>query len=353
MKIAYALCSWGLGHATRSLPIIRRLAEDGHEIDIICSGKPLEFLKKNLLDTVDYVEFPEPPNPFSAGGLGVSFGFSSKMPAVALSVISERRRFNRYFSAEKPQMVISDSRYGVGTAKVPSFFVSHQLTLMSPYFFRPMHFTELLNYAFKSYRKLIVPDFENDGLSGDMSHNLLFTRRKRIEYVGPLSDFRFKGVKKDVDCLISVSGPEPTRTDFEKKIFEHIGDISGNVVVSLGKAGSDVPYDVGDATVYDHMDKDTRENLMNRAKIVVSRSGYSTVMDLYVLRSKALYIPTPGQTEQECLARYLKAKGVSYFVPQKKLNFPNDLKEAKAYKGFNDKYDVEQSVDNFMDVVFN
>ncbi len=352
MKIAFALCSWGFGHATRSLPLIRTLVKDGHQVDVICSGRPLEFLKKNMSDSVGYVSFPESPNPFSGSGSNFTLNLAATLPSLVMSVARERKRFNRYFLKNRPDLVVSDSRYGIDTSKAPSFLISHQLRFMSPVVFKPLNFTELLNRCFRNYRKLIVPDFDKDNISGDLSHNLKLTNRERVEYIGVLSDFCKKPEKEDIDYLISISGPEPTRTDLEKKIFEQIDSLEGNVVVSLGKTGSSSPLVRGNAQVYNYMDKDTRENIMNRAKIVVSRSGYSTIMDLYVMQKKALYIPTPGQTEQEYLARYLKDKGVSDFVSQDRLDIPENLAAAKRYKGFTKRYDVKKSVDNFMDVIF-
>ncbi len=352
MKIAFGLCSWGLGHATRSLPLIRQLVKDGHDVDIICSGRPLEFLKINLSDSVNYVAFPEQPDPISSGMSSFIFNFAKNIPALLLSIVSEKERFKKYFSRNKPDIVVSDSRYGIDTDKVPSFLISHQLRFMSPYLFKPLSFTESLNGFFKNYRKLIVPDFEENDISGALSHDLMFTERKRVEYIGVLSDFSKVEVKKDIDCMVSISGPEDARADFEKKVFEQLDTLGGNVVVSLGKTGSSDPVVRGNARIYDYMDKDTRDNFLNRAKIVVSRSGYSTMMDLYVLQKKALYIPTPGQTEQEYLARYLKEKGISHFVTQDNLDILQDLKVAKRYKGFTRKYDVKKSVDNFMDVIF-
>jgi len=48
MQIIYGVCSWGLGHATRSLPIMRKLISEGHELAIISNGRTLELLKKEL-----------------------------------------------------------------------------------------------------------------------------------------------------------------------------------------------------------------------------------------------------------------------------------------------------------------
>jgi len=43
---------------------------------------------------------------------------------------------------------------------------------------------------------------------------------------------------------------------------------------------------------------------------VISRSGYTTIMDLAVLEKKAYFIPTPGQNEQEYLAKRLTKLGI-------------------------------------------
>ena len=56
MKIIYGVCSWGLGHATRSLPVIRRLMDENNEITIISNGRTLELLKKELDEKIEYID---------------------------------------------------------------------------------------------------------------------------------------------------------------------------------------------------------------------------------------------------------------------------------------------------------
>ncbi len=356
MRISYAICSWGLGHTTRSAPLIDKLLKEGHKVDVICSGRSYDFLKGYLKsDDVDYIRYPEPSNPFSAGDSNFTLNFLRKTPSVLKSIIDERRMFRKYFEKVRPDMVISDSRFGIDTPKVPSYFITNQLRLISPMIYRPMSLTELLNLSSRNYKKFIVSDFrdEEESTTGGLNHGMRFIDERRVDYVGVISDFKYKDAKKDIDCMISISGPEPTRTDFEKKIFEQIDDLEGKVVVSLGKPGSGNVRSRDNAEVYDFMDKETREDLMNRAKLIVTRSGHSTIMDMYALKKRPLFIPTPGQTEQEYLARYLNGKKIGHFVPQKDMNLAEDARIAKSYKGFTRDYDTRRSVNRFMDAIFN
>jgi hypothetical protein len=170
-------------------------------------------------------------------------------------------------------------------------------------------------------------------------------------YVGVLSDFTRKKVKQDIDYLISISGPEPQRSLLEEKMFSQIHDLQGTVVVTLGKSEEQKKLHQNNITIYSFLTKEKREELLNRARLVISRSGYSTILDLAVLGKKALMIPTPGQIEQEYLGEYHTKKGMFYSVRQSSVELKRDVDRAKKTTGFTGKCNVKETVNNIINVV--
>jgi predicted glycosyltransferase len=212
--------------------------------------------------------------------------------------------------------------------------------------------SELFNsFFFRRYAGVIVPDFKEDSLSGDLSHNLNKIDENKLHYIGVLSDFKKKKTKKDIDYLVSISGPEPQRTIFEKKILSQIDELSGKVVVTLGKTENKDKFKEKNVETYSFLSKEDREDFLNRANLVISRSGYSTILDLSVIGTKALMVPTPGQVEQEYLGQYHNKKKTFYSVNQEKINLKNDIKKAKKTTGFKRKCDVDKSVENIIQII--
>ena len=206
-------------------------------------------------------------------------------------------------------------------------------------------------FFFKRFSGVIVPDYIENSISGDLSHNLKKIDENKLHYIGALSDFRKKNMKKDIDYLISISGPEPQRSILEGKLAVQVQDLDGNIVMTLGKVEKYSKMKKKNITTYSFLTKEKREELLNRAKIVVSRSGYSTIMDLGVIDTKALLIPTPGQIEQEYLSEYHNKKGTFYSVKQNEINLKKDVEVAKKSTGIKRNCDVNKTVKNFMDVL--
>jgi UDP-N-acetylglucosamine:LPS N-acetylglucosamine transferase len=122
--------------------------------------------------------------------------------------------------------------------------------------------------------------------------------------------------------------------------------------MSLGKTEEkDVPNDE-DIETYSFLPKEKREELLNRSKLVISRSGYSTIMDLAVIGTKALMIPTPGQIEQEYLATHLMKTNTCHTTTQEKLQLVKDVKLAEKTNGFTRTGNVEKTVENVLDIIF-
>jgi uncharacterized protein (TIGR00661 family) len=358
MKVLYAVCCLGLGHATRSLPIVRKLIDEGHELTIVTSGGGLALLQKELADQANYIDYEDYPIPYTSES-----GFILKMflrfPNLINSIYKEHEYFLKIIDNGGFDLVISDNRYGAFKRNLPSFLITHQLRLIAPKRLKFLeNTTELFNkYIQKYFKAILVPDFPENDISGDLCHNLNRIDESTLNYIGALSDFSYQDLDEDIDYLFSISGPEPQRKVLEKIILNQVNQIEGNIVVSLGNSNVKNIEEKrkslrDDITFYAFLPGNEREEILNRSKFIISRSGYSTITDLYVLNKKAFFIPTPEQTEQEYLALYHKEKGEFDFSIQEQLDLEKALPKALEYTGPDRKCDVKKSVENVFDVIF-
>lgn len=355
MNVIYGICSWGLGHATRSLPVIRKLIQEENDVTIISNGRSLQLLQRELGETAQYIDIPDYPLLISNNASQLIAKSLIYWPLFVKRIQAGLAKVTKMVNHGQYDLIFSDGRYDIYSTKIPSFFISHQIRIMNP--LRITFFewgSELFNkFFFKRFCGVLVPDNRYNNFSGDLSHNLKLIDEEKLFYVGLLSDFKKKDRVKDIDYFISLSGPEPQRTLLEKKIFSQITQLRGNIVITLGKTEEKKEIIQDSHQIYSFLTKEKREILMNRAKMVISRSGYSTIMDLAILGTKALMIPTPGQIEQEYLASYLNRQEIFYSINQKKLQLKKNTERAKKTKGVEKKYTVEKTIENVMDVITN
>lgn len=305
-KILFAVLNWGLGHATRSIPIIRRLKEDNNDIVIASSGDSLALLKENFVENI-FVELPDYNIRYGSVNMVVNGILQYRM-------VSKAIRSEFVFTAEiikkyNIELIISDNRYGVFSNNIRSILITHQINLMMPRgygFIKP--FTQKKNKKyFSNFNEIWVPDFEGDeNLSGALSHGISLS--VPISFIGPQSRFvKSKPLKKIYNLTFILSGPEPERTHFEHLIRKELVNFQGRAALVLGKIGAiknfETHYDV-----YNHLNSKEMQELILQSEYIVCRSGYSSIMDLSVLNAKAVLIPTPGQPEQEYLGKYMNQK---------------------------------------------
>lgn len=352
MKIIYGVCSWGLGHATRSLPVIRRLIEEKHDLTIISNGRSLELLKGELGEEIKYIDIPDYPMLLSENSRQFMAKSVVYWPTFIKSLHHGFSSLKKILAKEKYDRIISDGRYDIYSRHIPSFFISHQMRIMNPLRIKMLeNGSEIFNlFFFKRFCGVLVPDYKEDSLSGDLSHDLKRINEEKLHYVGVLSDFKKKTSKKDIDYLISISGPEPQRSMFEETLFSQIDDLSGKIVLTLGKTEQKDKFDKKGIETHSFLSKEKRQEYLNRAKLVVSRSGYSTILDLAVIGTKGLMTPTPGQIEQEYLSQYHNKMNTFYSVNQNKLDLSRDVEIAKKSTGIKRKCDVDKTVENIVQI---
>jgi uncharacterized protein (TIGR00661 family) len=265
----------------------------------------------------------------------LAFSILKQLPKILTIIKYENAWLNKIIDDYSINMVISDNRYGLYTSKVPCIFITHQLQIKTPLRIIEKAL-QRINYSYiNKYNACWVPDFEGENnISGSLAHphNLPKTA---LHYIGPLSRF---GILKTDNILynycISLSGPEPQRTVLETKIVAQIAQqqISGKIIIVRGLPNATdkivVPENV---TVYNHLIGNELGNVFAKSNYIICRSGYTTVMELLSLVKKAILIPTPGQTEQEYLAKKLQQQGWCYSVAQSEFNFTKAIDAAENF----------------------
>jgi len=229
-----------------------------------------------------------------------------------LIVINQEHRFvTNLAEGIQPEFIISDGRYGSYVKGIPSFIISHQISFVMPRGFGIFQrLGDYVNYkTFKRFNAVLVPDYGDTAhnLAGKMSHHPMLQKLEHY-YVGILSSLKKEDVEEDIHMLFSTGGfLSPHKPSFVDSLIEQAKIIPGKKIFILGKVGGDDNRSLGeyDIEILSSVAGHERQTIFNRAKMVVSRSGYTTIMDLVELEKPGVLIPTPGQTEQEYLAEYL------------------------------------------------
>jgi len=351
VKVAFGICSWGLGHATRTLPIIRKLIDEGDEVIVVSHGGALTLLRNELDGRASYHELPDYPAPATQHSKLMALDAFMSIPQYIFAMKREHTFVEKLLDDEKVDAIFSDNRFGFYSIRVPSFYMTHQLRIMNPLESHALESgTErLCAWLLKRLSGLIVPDFKDDGLAGRLAHDLSVIDESDVHYIGVLSDFERRTNNEDIDVFASISGPEPQRTAFEKIVLEQLKDFKGKAVVSLGKSAE--AQTSGNLEVRGLTAKQERENLLNRSKMIIARSGYSTIMDLCALGKKSLLVPTPGQTEQEYLAGYHMGRRNYFCVQERGLDLKSQLEAVSCWNPPRMQHSVARTVENAVSLI--
>ena len=344
-RILISPLDWGLGHATRCIPIIKELIKLGCEVVIAADKLTFSLLKKEF-PNIEFLVLEGYDIKYSKSRKALPFKIFGQIPKLLSRISMENKWLQKAIDEYKIDAVISDNRFGLYTKRVPCVYITHQLAIQTgskigDYIAQRIHY-----HYIKKYRQCWVPDFENEGLAGRLSHPKKLPQN--VTYIGALSRFeKLPGIEKLYDALILISGPEPQRTIFEKMILSSVKDKPGKTFIVRGLPSSTELISAPDDAVKieNHLDAASLNKVLQQSKVVISRSGYTTVMDLVKLGSKAILVPTPGQTEQEYLGKYLLSKRYFYSVSQKEFSFIKEINKAAKFafnkhEGFEEIYKV-------------
>lgn len=327
--ILVAPLNWGLGHATRCIPIIKALSENNYIPIIASDGIALALLKKEF-PNIQTLELPSYQIEYAKKGQNFKWKLLKNSLRTLKAVRQEKKIIENWIEKYDIDGIISDNRLGVFGRKVPSVYITHQLNVLTGN--TTWITSKIHQYVINKYTECWVPDHPgNLNLTGKLGH--IDSVNTKIKYIGPVSRLQKKLLPKKYDLLVILSGPEPQRGLLENHLKKEIVRFEGNVIFIEGNVESEQKIVVKEnVTYYNFMNSTALEQAFNESEMVLCRSGYTTIMDLAILRKKAFFIPTPGQYEQEYLAKKLKKEGLAPYSNQNDFRMEN-IEEIQDYKG--------------------
>ena len=330
-KLLLAPLDWGLGHATRCVPVIKELLSIGSEVWLAGEGAQEKLLRE---------EFPSLPF-LPLKGYRVKYGKTGltgrlvlQIPSILQSIKSENNWLKEQVSKYQFDGVISDNRYGLHHDNIFSVFITHQLCIKSSLGKWSEKILQQWNYKFiNRFYECWVPDEEGqNNLAGELSHPVKFPAIP-VKYIGGLSRFKKKDVAEIKDhLLITLSGPEPQRTILENRIIDEVVNYNGTATIARGlPAERNIIPSTNTIHFHNHLSSEELNNEAMKAALIIGRSGYSNVMDIAALQKKSILIPTPGQTEQEYLADHLMKKRFAFCINQNEFSLLKNIEEAGRF----------------------
>ena len=306
-QILISPLDWGFGHTTRCIPIIKRLLSQNNIITFAGNKTQTNFIRK---------EFPTIKTVF-INGYNITLDskkstylqITSQLFTITKAIKSEFAWVKNFVTNNKVDLIISDNRYGFRHHVIPSIFISHQLNLQVPKFKALVN--KKLSAFINKFNTCWIPDNPSINLSGELSNPSQLTIP--FQHIGIQSRFTKTNDLIKYDYLVIISGPKPENFNFLTQINNLFLNTSKSIAVaspieSLSK-NQNIDYFITPST-------QDLNRLINASTHIISRSGYTTLMDIYKLEKKGLFIPTKGQFEQEYLAKTIK---------QNNFTFINDL----------------------------
>ena len=344
VSVLLAPLDWGLGHATRCIPIINELIAQGAWVLVAASG-PQKILLEMEFPELEFFNIPGYEIRYKTGFL-LKWALIFRIPSILRQIRREHAWLEQCVAEHHIDLVISDNRYGLYHKKTLCVFITHQLFIQSGTGF--LKNTKSLpetkqekgswadrrilkwNYRFISkFSECWIPD--QDGIfsiAGILSHPPELPPLP-MKYIGILSRFKQEGTPIEKNSLLLLlSGPEPQRTQLEDIICMQLADMSLKTIIVRGLPGTNSPPPaINGVRIFNHLPADELNEIIQSSEFIIARSGYSTIMDLVKMKKNAILIPTPGQTEQEYLGHYLQENGWMFTVPQKGFNLRKALQD--------------------------
>jgi uncharacterized protein (TIGR00661 family) len=329
--VLVAPLDWGLGHATRCIPLIKELLACNCQVLLAAEGAGAALLQQ---------EFPQ-LQCLPLAGYRIHYARQGKLlpikmllqaPKILYRIYTENHWLKKTVRKYQVDAVISDNRLGLYHNQIPCIYITHQLAIQTGtgYWNRVL---QSIHYHFiKKFQRAWVPDTASTpGFAGQLSHPTALPAN--IEYIGCLSRFKkMMNAEIKYDLLVLLSGPEPQRSIFEALLLKQLKTFKGKVLLVRGLPGKTQILQATGIDIKNHLTAQELGAAICSTNMIICRSGYTTIMDLLCLGKKAILVPTPGQTEQEYLAKYLVEKKIFYSHPQKGFSLMNSLQAAANFE---------------------
>lgn len=329
-RILVAVLNWGLGHATRCIPIIEELQQHNFEVFIASDGAALQLLQEEF-PSIKSFKLPSYNISYSKSARSFKWKLFTETPRILNAIRLERKKINELVSAHQFQGIISDNRFGCRHNNIPSVFITHQLNVLSG---NTTYFSSKLHQKYIArFNECWIPDTPgNYNLSGIMGHAKQVP--KNIKYIGPLSRFNKIPQPKKYDYAIILSGPEPQRTMLEEKLLASFKNSAKKIILVRGvMTEKTIVTKSKNLKIKNYLKAKTLQKVLLSSEVIICRSGYSSIMDLAKLEKKAFLIPTPGQFEQEYLARRFMRLKIAPYCKQEDFEI-SKIESLQDFSGF-------------------
>ena len=330
-NVLIAPLNWGLGHASRCIPIIRQQISYGNRVVIASDGASLTLLRKEF-PNLESEELPSYNITYPNKGDQLIWHLLKMSNKIMSAIKEENVLLAKLVDKYNLDLIISDNRFGMHHTDVFSVYITHQTNIQAGKL--SVIANKVHEYFMSKFNEIWIPDYEGeDSLAGNLSK---YGGSKIAKYIGVQSRFTFdENVKERDKILVVLSGPEPQRTYLEEIILSELESVEKEIVLVQGKVENfQKKRNNKNSTIYNFLTSNDLEREMKESSLVIARSGYSTMMDLKVLKKKAFFIPTPGQGEQLYLAKYLKSKKICDYACQDDFSLKDVINSKESYKGF-------------------
>ena len=338
-SIFLAPLDWGLGHATRCIPLIRELKQQNITVFVGASGK-IAHLIQSEFPGIKIIPFFGYGIKYSKNSRFFMFSILLQLPKILFAAWKENRQLKKIVLDYQIDGIISDNRLGCFHKKLPSVFITHQLQILTG--------NKLLdklamkaNYFFiNRFTECWVPDASGViNMAGLLSHPKKLPKVP-VKYIGNLSRFNLQNAPITIPLTILISGPEPQRTIFEQLMVKQSEELDMPVLIIRGLPNSNNKLTTSNKNLQyrNHLLASELSLVLQQSEMIIARSGYSTVMDLLALQKKAILIPTPGQTEQEYLGKKLSEEQLFFTVSQHEFNLKENLEAVSSFQFRNENF---------------
>jgi len=325
-KILIAPLDWGIGHATRCIPVIKKKLNEGHDIVLASNGRSKALLQSHFPELQFIDGIPDYAITYSETRFFMGH-LMKQIPHILRAIKNENSWLKNAISKHRIDEVISDNRYGLYNTNIQTSIITHQILPIGPALLAPITHRIIKKYI-SHFDTCLIPDFEEESisLSGKLSHGNI---PGNSNYIGPLSRFQNMASVENksetiiFDYLIILSGPEPQRSKFEELMIRIFDGQNANVCLIGGKPEQNQSRQKNNIKIIPHLLDTWMKTTIDQSKNIITRSGYSTLMDLHALGRIALLIPTPGQTEQAYLAERHSNKFGFTSMSQDEISFSN------------------------------
>ena len=337
-KVLIAPLDWGLGHATRCIPVITAFIELGYDVTIATEG-PHEIILREAFPGLTFLRLKGYHIRYSKNANGFAFKMIVQIPRILYNIL---REFWWLYATNKHQqydLIVSDNRLGFFHLKTPSVFITHQLNMQTPYSWS----TNLLQWILYTWLKLFydmvwVPDMEGEqNLSGILGNPKLkpsipIWHMNCLSRLAVFANHQVDEKQPSNLFLGIVSGPEPQRSIFQEILWTEGNQLQQPFKLIAGTAGQANNHAVSEfGSIVPHLGGPDLVKAIENAKYIISRGGYTSLMELIPLHKPLILVPTPGQTEQVYLAKRWQEKGWAIAYDQSEFHLKTALKAAANF----------------------